>query len=354
LGRRYPLSPASSCNYSANMRNLWNLPLQRLEIYCAPFELPGGYLKVSNHASCHGPDWIGLEPYFSVIEETIPFRILKPREISSLIWRQLHRRTHFLDENVCVLIDYLNTKPNYFHWFLDALPRILAAEAYSQYSGKPFSILTPQQLQPWQWDSLMLMGLPSEQLLGVPASMQAASWSFAELISSFSHRHIRHSDTGHFDAFSPPAIQALSRRLIEGATVQERPSGSSKRLYVSRGDVCLRRVSNEEAVMDYLSAYGFACISLDNMPLQRQIQLFHQATHIISAHGGALTNLMYLSPGCQVLEIFQTGHGVRPDFFQLTALAGGIYSFSLANSINTKNDIELPIDVLRTFLEASL
>lgn len=336
------------------MRNLWNLPLQRLEIYCAPFELPGGYLKVSNHASCHGPDWIGLEPYFSVIEETIPFRILKPREISSLILRQLHRRTHFLDENVCVLIDYLNTKPNYFHWFLDALPRILAAEAYSQYSGKPFSILTPQQLQPWQWDSLMLMGLPSEQLLGVPASMQAASWSFAELISSFSHRHIRHSDTGHFDAFSPPAIQALSRRLIEGATVQERPSGSSKRLYVSRGDVCLRRVSNEEAVMDYLSAYGFACISLDNMPLQRQIQLFHQATHIISAHGGALTNLMYLSPGCQVLEIFQTGHGVRPDFFQLTALAGGIYSFSLANSINTKNDIELPIDVLRTFLEASL
>ena len=336
------------------MRNLWNLPLQRLEIYCAPFELPGGYLKVSNHASCHGPDWIGLEPYFSVIEETIPFRILKPREISSLIWRQLHRRTQFLDENVCVLIDYLNTKPNYFHWFLDALPRILAAEAYSQYSGKPFSILTPQQLQPWQWDSLMLMGLPSEQLLGVPASMQAASWSFAELISSFSHRHIRHSDTGHFDAFSPPAIQALSRRLIEGATVQERPSGSSKRLYVSRGDVCLRRVSNEEAVMDYLSAYGFACISLDNMPLQRQIQLFHQATHIISAHGGALTNLMYLSPGCQVLEIFQTGHGVRPDFFQLTALAGGIYSFSLANSINTKNDIELPIDVLRTFLEASL
>ncbi|MEB3325644.1 MAG: glycosyltransferase family 61 protein [Cyanobacteriota bacterium] len=163
---------------------------------------------------------------------------------------------------------------------------------------------------------------------------------------------MRHSDTGHFDAFSPPAIQALSHRLIEGA--HQRPGGSSKRLYVSRGNVSLRRVSNEEAVMSYLSTYGFECISLDHMPLQKQIQLFHQATHVISAHGGALTNLMYLSPGCQVLEIFQTGHGVRPDFFQLTALAGGIYSFSLADSINTKNDIELPIDVLRTFLEASL
>jgi len=295
-----------------------------------------------------------MERYFSVIEETIPFRILKPRETSSLIWRQLHRRTHFLDENVCVLIDYLNAKPNYFHWFLDALPRILAAEAYSQFSGQPFSILIPQRLQSWQWDSLMFMGLPPEQLLGVPASAQAMSWSFTGMISSFSHRHIRHSDTGHFDALCPPAIQTLSRRMIEGAAVHERPSRFSKRLYVSRGNVSLRRVSNEEAVMDYLSTYGFECISLDNMPLHRQIQLFHQATHVISAHGGALTNLIYLSPGCQVLEIFQNGHGLRPDFFQLTALAGGIYSFSLANSINTKNDIELPIEVLRTFLEASL
>lgn len=354
MGRRHPLSPATICNYSANMRNLWNLPLQRLEIYCAPFERPGGYVKFSKYASCHGLDWIGMERYFSVIEETIPFRILKPREINSLIWRQLHRPAHFIDEDVCVLIDYLNTKPNYFHWFLDALPRILAAETYSQLSGRPFSILIPQHLQPWQWDSLMFMGLAPEQLLGVSASMRAASWSFAGLISSFSHRHIRHSDMGHFDALSPAPIHALSRRLIKGAALHESPNEFSKRIYISRGDVSLRRVSNEEAVMDYLSAYGFECISPDKMPLHRQIQLFHQATHVISPHGGALTNLMYLSPGCQVLEIFQTGHGVRPDFFQLTALAGGIYSFSLANSINTKNDIELPIDVLRTFLEASL
>ena len=135
---------------------------------------------------------------------------------------------------------------------------------------------------------------------------------------------------------------------------QESVNGSSKRLYISRGEASLRQVINENEVMDFLSDYDFQSVSLDGMPLHQQIQLFHQASHVISAHGGALTNLVFLSPDCHVLEIFQSGHGIRPDFFQLTALAGASYSFSIANSLNAKNDIAIPISVLRTFLEASL
>lgn len=106
--------------------------------------------------------------------------------------------------------------------------------------------------------------------------------------------------------------------------------------------------------MRCLSAYGFEMLELDKMSLGDQIRHFHRATHVIAPHGGALTNLMYISAGCKVLEIFQSGHGIRPDFFQLTALRGGTYSFSEAKSINAKNDIEISLDVLRSFLEASL
>jgi hypothetical protein len=63
---------------------------------------------------------------------------------------------------------------------------------------------------------------------------------------------------------------------------------------------------------------------------------------------------MYLSPGCQVLEIFQQGHGIRPDFFQLVGLREGHYSFAVVPSINAKNDIEIPVAVLSRFLEATL
>jgi capsular polysaccharide biosynthesis protein len=355
MGRRHQLGASCELNYARNLRNLWDIPLQRLNIYCQPFRLQEGYIKVSSQASCLGPDWIGLERYLSVIEETIPFRILKTKEKASLIWKHLRGPLGAVDENVVVLIDYLNTRPNYFHWFLDALPRILAAETYGKATGELFKIVLPTSLAPWQRDSLAFLGVPYDQLIQMhPQAHRYVGWSFEKLFTSYSHRHTRHSSTGHFDALNPGAITALSGRLVKGAERDLRNEGSSKRVYVSRGGATLRQVSNEEAIMAYLSRYGFEKLYLDRMSLQQQIQRFRQASHVIAAHGGALTNLMYLSPGCQVLEIFQEGHGVRPDFFQLVALRDGLYSFAVVPSINAKNDIEIPIAILSRFLEASL
>lgn len=354
VGRTYRLSQPVSCNYAANLRNLWDLPLQRLEIYCQPFQLPGGYFKVSPQASCNGSDWIGLERYFEVIEETIPFRLLRREEYLFLLKQHLQGPILALDQNACVLIDYLNRRPNYFHWFLDALPRLFAAEAFQRSTGNPIAIIVPEALLPWQWESLSYLGVATSQLIRVPEAKATRAWSFEHLITTFSHRHIRRSPTGHFDAFCPSAIQTLSSRLIKGAERHETGITSSQRLYISRGHAKLRRVRNEDDVMHVLSAYGFQQVCLDGLPLHEQIQLFRQATHVISAHGGALTNLLYVSPGCQILEVFQSGHGSRPDFFQLAAMRGATYSFSQAESLNAENDIEISTRELQTFLEASL
>lgn len=354
MGRTYALNPARQCDYSGNMRNLWDLPLDRLSIYCDPFEHPGGYFKVSSQATCHGQEWIGMERYLAIIEETIPYKILSLKEKTSLLARHFKSTAIDLEHHACVLIDYLNIKSNYFHWFLDALPRILAAEAYRQLTGHPFSLIVPQKLQPWQSASLHFLGIQPEQLLFVGQDSSHRDMCFERLITTYSHRHIRRSSTGHFDAMGPEAIKAISKRLLDGAAKSEIPLEVSQRLYIARGNVQKRRVSNEEALMTVLSRYGFELVSLDGMPLQHQIQIFRKATHIISAHGGALTNLLYIPAGCQVLEIFQTGHGLRPDFFQLAALGRGLYSFNYAQSYNEANDIEIPIAVLQSFLEASL
>ena len=350
----FELSPAITCNHAARMRNLWELPLQRLEIYCQPFQLPGGYFKVSPQASCNGPDWIGLERYFAVIEETIPFRLLNRKEYGQLLWAHVRGPIHEIPENACVLIDHLNRKANFFHWFLDALPRLFAAEAYEQHSSAPCCIIIPADLQPWQWDSLMFLGVPSERIIQIPISHSFEGFSLENLISTFSHRHIRHSPSGHFDAYSPDTIQKLSDRLARGAGFQGTAAAQGKLLFISRGAVQQRRVLNEDMVMELLAPYGFQRVCLENLRLSDQIHLFRGATHVIAPHGGALTNLIHLSPGCQVLEVFQSGHGPRPDFFQLAALKGATYSFYTATSLNSSHDIEIPSAVLRSFLEASL
>lgn len=336
------------------MRNLWNLPLQRLKIYCEPFEHPGGYFKVSPQASCNGPDWIGLERYFTVIEETIPFRLLSRKEYGQLVWTHLRGPIQVIERTACVLMDHLNSRANFFHWFLDALPRIFAAEAYENNCGDPCYLLVPCTLQPWQWDSLMLLGVRGERIIQWPKGSPLQGCSLDNLVSTFSHRHIRHSPSGHFDAFSPDAIRALADRLLRGAGARSHADTAGKRLYISRGTVRHRRVLNEDKVMDLLSPHGFQRVCLETIPLRDQIQLFHGASHVIAPHGGALTNLIHLSEGCQVLEVFQSGHGSRPDFFQLAALKGATYSFAYATSVNPSHDIDIPVSVLRTFLEASL
>ncbi len=354
MARRVALSPARVCNLAPQMRNLWNLPLQRLQIYCEAYERPGDYYKVSPQASCNGADWIGLERYLTVIEETIPFRLLNPREVGYLLWNHLHGPIEEIPESACVLIDFLNRKPNFFHWFLDALPRVFAAEHHEQRSGIPCFIVVPASLQPWQKDSLRFLNIPQDRILQVGGGSSSRGYSFNQLISTFSHRHIRHSPSGHFDAFSPAAIQILAKRLSQGAGSAPVAHTHPKRIYVSRGNVQQRRVRNEEEVMSILSPHGFVLVALENLSLRDQILLFRSASHVIAPHGGALTNLLHVSPGCQVLEIFQSGHGSRPDFFQLAALKGAIYSFCMATSLNSSHDIEIPAAELRAFLEASL
>ncbi|MBM5815404.1 MAG: glycosyltransferase family 61 protein [Cyanobacteria bacterium K_Offshore_surface_m2_239] len=354
MARRLALSPGSLCNLAPQMRNLWNLPLERLQIYCEPYERPGDYYKVSLQASCNGADWIGLERYLAVIEETIPFRLLSPREVGSLLWSHLQGPIEEIPQTACVLIDFLNRSPNYFHWFLDALPRIFAAEHHEQQSGIPCTIVVPASLQSWQRDSLRFLNISQDRILQIRGGSPCRGFSFNQLISTFSHRHIRHSPTGHFDAFSPTAIQALADRLTRGAGTASAANTFAQRIYVSRGNVQQRRVRNEEEVMTILSRYGFVLVCLENLSLQEQITLFRNASHVIASHGGALTNLLHVSPGCQVLEIFQSGHGMRPDFFQLAALKGATYSFCAATSLNSSHDIEIPAAKLRSFLEASL
>ena len=226
------------------------------------------------------------ERYLAVIEETIPFRLLSRQEHVRLIWQIFRGSSQEIDQTACVLIDYLNSKPNFFHWFLDALPRLFAAEAHEQESGQPVYLVVPQSLKAWQWDSLRFLGVEANRSIIVPSDFSARGCHFQQLVSTFSHRHVRSSPTGHFDAVSPDSLRQLARRLILGALSEGEWTNKSNRLYVSRGKVNQRRVVNEDAVMDVLAPHGFQRVYCEDLSLQHQIQLFSTASHIIAAQIG--------------------------------------------------------------------
>lgn len=76
-----------------------------------------------------------------------------------------------------------------------------------------------------------------------------------------------------------------------------------EKIYVSRENAKMRRVVNENLVMDKLSSYGFVKIFNEDYTFEEQIKLYQNARYVVSTHGANLTNVIFCEPGAKVCEI---------------------------------------------------
>ncbi|MBM18063.1 MAG: hypothetical protein CL947_03290 [Epsilonproteobacteria bacterium] len=76
------------------------------------------------------------------------------------------------------------------------------------------------------------------------------------------------------------------------------------KVFLSRNDAA-RKINNEDDVFAYFEQKGFKKYTLTNLSFLEQIQLFHQATHIIGTHGSNMTNIIFCNPDTQIIELFQ-------------------------------------------------
>jgi len=90
---------------------------------------------------------------------------------------------------------------------------------------------------------------------------------------------------------------------------RERTRSHSPRIYISREDATVRRVTNEEAVMDLLAEYGFERYRLAELSYAEQVTLFSDAEAIVSPHGSGLLNQIYADDAV-VIELFGPKHSI--------------------------------------------
>jgi len=106
-------------------------------------------------------------------------------------------------------------------------------------------------------------------------------------------------------------------------TLPNRPSTKNKKIYISRSKAARRRVVNEDEVMGLLRQYGFEKYCLEDMPLQDQIDLFHDANFVVGPHGAGFVNLIF-SDSIKVIEIFGIPY-VKPNYYFLSKARGHEY-----------------------------
>lgn len=111
--------------------------------------------------------------------------------------------------------------------------------------------------------------------------------------------------------------------------------GQSQHIYISRSHAGMRRIVNEEKLIDALALLGFQAIVLESMPFSEQVATLAAAQVIVAPHGGGLTNLAFCRPGTKVVEIFSPDY-INGCYWLLGHQVGIEYYYFLGETLEAK------------------
>ncbi|WP_303311008.1 DUF563 domain-containing protein [Hymenobacter sp. BT730] len=206
---------------------------------------------------------------------------------------------------------------NYYHWIIDSLPRLhLVREAGLLHSTDFF--LVYDKTLPFVAQTTQQMGIRPEQLLDVKSHPHVRA---KQLVVTTAVRGTRtHTPTWACDflrdvLLPPPQI--------------DRHFGAY--IYISRRDAAFRHVVNEPELEAMLRPYGFETHILTPYSQAEKIALFARARVIVAPVGAGLANIVFSSPGTQLIELFPKNFVVA-DFLELSARLGMGYQHQVCAS----------------------
>jgi capsular polysaccharide biosynthesis protein len=214
---------------------------------------------------------------------------------------------------------------NYYHFLVDVLPRIAVLESRPEIAPVD-RWYVPEEFA-FQRELLDLFGVPVEQRL-----------------DSSAHPHVRAEmlvvpGLPAMEVVVPPWVIALLReRLLPAGAGQ----GERRRIYLSRGSAANnRRVINEDQVISLLADRGFEVLDPGALSVAEQIEVFSNASMIVSAHGAGLTNLMFAPAGSTVVEMFPGGKMLPDCYWRMThAVPGAEYRYLVSERGFGGNNIQ--------------
>lgn len=199
-------------------------------------------------------------------------------ELADLSVRELH-------EDVILL----GGSPNYYHWLVDNLPRLLHVKPHI---GRE-RFLVPEKLLPFQRRTLELLGYGEDRLIFV-GDHECVSASRV-LVPSFLS----------MSTFPHPEVVKMLRRWF---LFKRHPEKPFRRVFVSRADAQSRRLVNEDALLPILSRHGFERVVLGHMSFDEQVRMFAEVDVLLAVHGAGMTNMVFMPPKSHVVEIACAQH----------------------------------------------
>ena len=175
-------------------------------------------------------------------------------------------------------IDYIFSPHNYYHQYIDSLPRTWALR-HPELKSLPITLFTTRQLDHDQ--KLMLQAILPEsvQIRAVPRFVRIRAKHYIHLpFLSKNRTGYNPEDTLTSAGFIPDEyIESYRKRFFEINKTQR--YNGYKHIYVSRRKAMKRRVLNEEEVINYLKEKDFLVVELEDLRPHNEGQSFVHVQH---------------------------------------------------------------------------
>lgn len=241
-------------------------------------------------------------------------------------------------------IDSVYPTQNYYHFLVDALPRVWALR-HPKLQNLDITLFLARPLDPEKKNIVQSLLPSSVSIRRVHRFSQVYADHYIHL-PYLSKDRVAYSDTRVETSagFLPQEyIEYFRRFMLERHGDSSMPSGT-ERIYVTRRGASMRRLKNEVAVVEYLESRGFQTVALEEYTMEEQARLFSTARAVVAQHGAALANLIYMPRG-RLIEIFSSPD--RPQYYSQYAGTMGLDYTAITLGRTWKNaDVHLPLDEL--------
>lgn len=200
---------------------------------------------------------------------------------------------------------FLGSDVNYSHWLLRSLLKLVLVERDPGLRGLPYVVR--DDLSSFQKQYLEILGIPDEQVVIVPSH---------EMVS-FSRLYVPTQLV--FNRNAAAGIDWLRSKV---SAFLRPESEATELLFVSRKESSNRILVNEDELYEALKPYGFRLVTPGTMSVREQLAAFSAARTIVTAHGAALTNMIFSWPHCRFVEIVSSHIAHMEEFRWLAGLRG--------------------------------
>lgn len=259
-----------------------------------------------------------------------------------LVRNYFKRKKIIANSNYKYIICFDYWSMGYFHWMCDFLPKLLLIENYCN----DFVLILPKNHQnSFIEDSLKMFHIKKKLYFSDNEYLSLTNVIILSKIcnSGDNQAELMLKLKNKFLNFYSPVINKLKH---------------SKNIYVSRSKTKGRFILNEKEVIQTLETFGFTTIYFEDYSLKEQIEIAYNCSNLIGLHGANLTNLMFMNPTNNLLELRKENDIENNYYFSLASSFKLNYFYLQCKTTETLNvqsfNLTVNIEKLKNIVQTML